>query len=89
MPVEAKKDAEDNTNTMAQRLEETVAMDINSNGVTTSKTDINMDEGKQALPQSTKASDPQSTKDLDPQSTKASDPKPARKRITPIAIEKP
>ncbi|XXG60792.1 hypothetical protein AAC387_Pa04g2617 [Persea americana] len=81
VPVEAKKDAEDNTNTMAQRLEETVAVDIDSNGVTTSKTDINMDEGKQALPQSTKASDPQSTK--------ASDPKPARKRITPIAIEKP
>lgn len=81
MPVEAKKDAEENTNTMAQKLEETVAMDIDSNGVTTSKTDINIDEGKQALPQSTKASDPQSTKALEP--------KPARKRITPIAIEKP
>lgn len=81
MPVEAKKDAEENTNTMAQKLEETMAMDIDSNGVTTSKTDINIDEGKQALPQSTKASDPQSTKALEP--------KPARKRITPIAIEKP
>lgn len=73
MPVEAKKEAEENTNTMAQKPEETVAMNIDCNGVNISRTDTDMDEGKQALPQS----------------NKASDPKPARKRITPIAIAKP
>lgn len=73
MPVEAKKEAEENTNTMAQKPEETVAMDIDCNGVNISRTDTDMDEGKQALLQS----------------NEASDPKPARKRITPIAIDKP